>query len=85
MAKLEIEKRHLLNGGMPGAGPLLFRPGTSRGLLTAQLVQLWSNKVPSNYAINSDNKKRRAFVAPLFIAGYGERWAARVAQRDGYE
>jgi len=29
----------------------------------------------SNNAINSDNKKRRAFVAPLFIAGYGERWA----------
>ena len=26
-----------------------------------------------NNAINSDNKKRRAIVAPLFIAGYGER------------
>jgi hypothetical protein len=26
-----------------------------------------------NNAINPDNKKRRAFVAPLFIAGYGER------------
>jgi hypothetical protein len=29
-----------------------------------------------NYAINSDSKKRRAFVAPLFTAGYGERWAS---------
>jgi hypothetical protein len=27
----------------------------------------------SNNAINSDNKKWRALVAPLFIAGYGER------------
>jgi hypothetical protein len=27
----------------------------------------------SNNAITSDNKKRRAFVAPLFIARYGER------------
>ena len=26
-----------------------------------------------NNAINSDNEKRRAFVAPLFTAGYGER------------
>jgi len=26
-----------------------------------------------NNAINPDNKKRHAFVAPLFIAGYGER------------
>jgi len=30
----------------------------------------------SNNAINSDSEKRRTFVAPLFIAGYGERWAA---------
>jgi hypothetical protein len=28
-----------------------------------------------NNAINTDSKKRRAFVAPLFTAGYGERWA----------
>ena len=27
----------------------------------------------SNNAINTDIKKRRAFVAPLFVAGYGER------------
>jgi len=27
----------------------------------------------SNPAINTDSKKRRAFVAPLFTAGYGER------------
>ena len=27
----------------------------------------------ANNAINSDNKKRRAFVAPIFIVGYGER------------
>lgn len=25
-----------------------------------------------NIAINSDSEKRRAFVAPLFTAGYGE-------------
>jgi len=29
----------------------------------------------ANHAINTDNKKRRSFVAPLFIAGYGERYA----------
>jgi len=27
-----------------------------------------------NNATNSDSKKRRAFVAPLFTAGYGERY-----------
>lgn len=27
-----------------------------------------------NNAINVDTKKRRAFVALLFTAGYGERW-----------
>ena len=27
-------------------------------------------------AINAGNKKRRAFVAPLFIAGYGGRYVA---------
>lgn len=27
----------------------------------------------ANHAINSDSEKRRAFVAPLFTAGYGER------------
>jgi len=27
----------------------------------------------ANNAINADNKNRRAVVAPLFIAGYGER------------
>jgi hypothetical protein len=27
----------------------------------------------SNNAINTDSKKRRSFVAPLFAAGYGER------------
>jgi hypothetical protein len=30
----------------------------------------------ANHAINADNEKRRAFVAPLFTAGYGERWAS---------
>lgn len=30
-------------------------------------------ETPPNNAINSDSKKRRAFVAPLFTAGYGER------------
>jgi len=29
-----------------------------------------------NNAINSDNEKRRAIVAPLFIAGYGKRYVA---------
>ncbi len=27
-----------------------------------------------NNAINADSKKRRSFVAPLFAAGYGERY-----------
>jgi len=31
------------------------------------------NKQQPNPAINSDSEKRRAFVAPLFAAGYGER------------
>jgi len=26
-----------------------------------------------NNVINTDSKKRRSFVAPLFAAGYGER------------
>jgi hypothetical protein len=30
----------------------------------------------ANNVINTDSKKRRAFVAPLFTAGYGERWAS---------
>jgi hypothetical protein len=30
-------------------------------------------KQTHNNAINPNNKKRRAFVAPLFTAGYGER------------
>jgi len=28
-----------------------------------------------NNAINADSEKRHAFVAPLFTAGYGERYA----------
>ncbi len=39
-------------------------------------VNLWHNN-----AINSDSKKRRTFVAPLFTAGYGERWRGRYAPR----
>jgi hypothetical protein len=31
-------------------------------------------RMHANNAINSDRKKRRAFVAPLFTAGYGERY-----------
>jgi hypothetical protein len=27
----------------------------------------------ANHAINTDSEKQRAFVAPLFTAGYGER------------
>ena len=34
------------------------------------------NKVANN-AINTDSEKRRAFVAPLFTAGYGERYVAQ--------
>jgi hypothetical protein len=30
----------------------------------------------ANNAINTDSEKRRAFVAPLFTAGYGERYVA---------
>ncbi len=30
---------------------------------------------PPNHAINTDSEKRRAYVAPLFTAGYGERYA----------
>jgi hypothetical protein len=30
-----------------------------------------------NHAINSDGEKRRAFVAPLFTAGYGDRWVTK--------
>jgi len=36
----------------------------------------------SNNAINSDSKNRRSFVALLFAAGYGERWAS--TRGDGY-
>jgi hypothetical protein len=28
----------------------------------------------ANNAINADSEKRRSFVAPLFTAGYGERY-----------
>lgn len=28
----------------------------------------------ANNAMNTDNKKRRSFVALLFVAGYGERY-----------
>jgi hypothetical protein len=33
-------------------------------------------KKTPNHAINSGSEKRRAFVAPLFTVGYGERWAS---------
>ena len=36
------------------------------------VVMLRTSNTPNN-AINSDSEKRRAFVAPLFTAGYGER------------
>lgn len=29
-----------------------------------------------NNAINADSEKRRSFVAPLFTANYGERYAS---------
>lgn len=31
----------------------------------------------ANHAINPGSEKRRAFAAPLFTAGYGERYAAQ--------
>jgi len=39
-------------------------------LYTSRLVR---NELSSNNAINTDSKKRRAFVTPLFTAGYGQR------------
>jgi hypothetical protein len=36
----------------------------------------------ANNAINSDSKKRRSFVASLFAAGYGKRWAAQNSERS---
>ena len=38
-------------------------------------------KLQHNNAINSDSKKRRFFVAPLFAAGYGERYANKAVHR----
>ncbi|BBA33274.1 uncharacterized protein sS8_1314 [Methylocaldum marinum] len=38
------------------------------------------NKSPNN-AINSDSEKRGDFVAPLFTAGYGERYAFKRNER----
>jgi hypothetical protein len=35
-------------------------------------ILVFREMTPNN-AINTDSKKRRAFVAPLFTAGYGER------------
>jgi len=35
-------------------------------------------RTPNN-AINTDSEKRRAFIAPLFTAGYGERCRGRFA------
>jgi hypothetical protein len=36
----------------------------------------------SDNAINADSGKRRAFVAPLFTAGYGERSKPLAAERQ---
>jgi hypothetical protein len=36
---------------------------------------LQSQTTQPNNAINADSEKRRAFVAPYFTAGYGERSA----------
>jgi hypothetical protein len=41
--------------------------------LCLALSKMRSNKSAPNNAINSDSKMWRAFVAPLFTAGYGER------------
>jgi hypothetical protein len=45
----------------------LFRL-VSAGVQGASIMQTTPNP-----AINSDSKKRRPFVAPLYTAGYGER------------
>ena len=37
-------------------------------------IRVSAEATPNN-AINADSEKRRAFVSPLFTAGYGERYA----------
>ena len=41
------------------------------------LSKVKSSKSAPNNAINTDSEKLRAFVSPLFTAGYGERWAEK--------
>jgi hypothetical protein len=38
-------------------------------------ILVFAEATPNN-AINADSEKRRAFVAPLFTAGYGERYGS---------
>lgn len=42
-------------------------------------VTMYSDRTPisPNNATNSDSKKRRSFVTPLFASGYGERYAKK--------
>jgi hypothetical protein len=42
-------------------------------LAELELRKVSEMKFVYNNAINADSEKRRAFVAPLFTAGYGER------------
>jgi hypothetical protein len=35
---------------------------------------VFRSRQPPNNAIDTDREERRAFVAPLFTAGYGERY-----------
>ncbi len=51
--------------------PTRFAPGTEAG--EKRTNEILEKAKTHNTAINSDSEKRRAFVAPLFTAGYGER------------
>ena len=48
-----------------------MRPSTTN--IGIDQPAIMARKKMSNHAINTDKKKRRSFVAPLFSAGYGER------------
>lgn len=45
-------------------------------------IRVSAEATPNN-AINADSEKRRAFVAPLFTAGYGEHYASHAHDHGG--
>lgn len=49
---------------------------TLEGSVSNRSFLQMKTKQPPNNAINADSEKRRNFVAPLFTAGYGKRWAS---------